>query len=196
MAKKKKRKDKKKDRKRTNRLPTDLASMLDQCESPIERRLLRALRFALPDGVALFCQAPIGMYRADFLAQRADLRVVIEADGREFHTSPEQREYDQRRDEYMIKKGYRVLRYTGSQIAADARTCAAGVVAVFESTPIPKPATRITRAEVRRRTRANTIARRNRKLAASNEYRLRRDSQPLPPSPPPIPRHIGTIVHF
>lgn len=196
MAKKKKRKDKKQARKRPKRLPTDLATMLGQCESPIERQLLYALWRALHGVAVLHTQVPIGMYRADFLAQRADLRVVIEADGREFHTSPEQREYDQRRDEYMIKKGYRVLRYTGSQIAADARTCAAGVVAVFESTPIPDPATRITRAEVRRRTRANTIARRNRKLAASNEYRLRRDSQPLPPSPPPTPRHIGTIVHF
>lgn len=197
-----KHKKKQKRAKQQRKLPTDLATMLDQCESPIERRLLRALRFALPDGVVLCCQAPVGMYRADFLAERADLRVVIEADGREFHTSPEQREYDQRRDEYMIKKGYRVLRYTGSQITADARTCAAGVVAVFESTPIPEPKPRISRADRRERTRRNTAGRRAHRLAVANAALLRQHEWTPPPLAParpaeaPAVRHIGTILSF
>lgn len=94
------------------------------CQSPIEVRLLRALVEALPPGARLRVQVPIGCYFADFAIECGQSRYVVEADGKAWHTSPEQREYDARRDAFMRGKGWTVVRFTGSEIARDSRQCA------------------------------------------------------------------------
>lgn len=70
-------------------------------------------------------QYQIGRYRADFMLSVVDdrdqeHRFVIECDGHDFHEkTKEQAAKDKARDRYMTAHGYRVFRYTGSEIYAD-----------------------------------------------------------------------------
>lgn len=82
------------------------------------------------EGACLIPQAMIMGYRADFLLlakfhARSDLsRVVVECDGHDYHErTKEQAAYDRRRDREMTAAGYRVFRFTGSEIFRDALGC-------------------------------------------------------------------------
>lgn len=93
------------------------------CESPIEKiaylhLLIFVDRSACECGGGSFeTQVPIGNYRADFVAVSQGLRVVIECDGHEFHVVDKvQARADRKRDRVMQSMGYRVLRYTGSEL--------------------------------------------------------------------------------
>lgn len=85
--------------------------------------------------VIVWNQAPIDPYRVDFLiaAARTDepgdqLFLVVEADGYEFHQrTREQATRDYGRDRDLQKRGYRVMRFTGSEIHADPVQCAQSV---------------------------------------------------------------------
>lgn len=123
-------------------------------ESPIERNLLiaiseialsREIPEAYEDPRDLFLevdegwfyrvetQAPIGPYRADILlTSRSDeeVAIVVECDGREWHTSPAQIARDRKRDRYMEALGYTVLRFTGHEIHCMADRCAREVMRV------------------------------------------------------------------
>ena len=68
----------------------------------------------------LECQFAIGIYRADFLMGN---RLIIELDGHESHTTKEQRYYDHKKQRFMTKEGYIVIRFTGSEIFVDPRKC-------------------------------------------------------------------------
>lgn len=68
-------------------------------------------------------QHPIGPYFADFYFPDKD--VVLEIDGKDYHSSPEQIKHDRVRDDYMNKKGLIVIRATGSM----ANTNPSGVLA-------------------------------------------------------------------
>lgn len=80
-------------------------------ESPIERRLLFALRSR---GYYPRTQVPCGKYSIDiaFPVQR----ITIECDGKTYHSSPQQKAHDRKKDRFLRKNGWRVLRFTGSQI--------------------------------------------------------------------------------
>lgn len=68
------------------------------------------------------CQKGIGKYRADFEVELVGtpIKYIIECDGHEFHEkTKEQAKYDKQRERYFIKCGYRVLRYSGSEIYND-----------------------------------------------------------------------------
>ncbi len=131
------------------------AELILQTESPIEGLLLGALykdhdlhdftvHFAgcVNDPVESVCgtvfiyqQATIAPYRVDFLiddssspnaAQRR--WIVIECDGHDFHErTKDQVRRDRARDRFLQSKGCRVLRFTGSEIWADAEACAAEI---------------------------------------------------------------------
>lgn len=118
-------------------------------ESPIEQLFYSALMavckvssfedhtlvgVSLPDrwpepkecGGHVFCfpQAPIGKYRADYVLFACDgphpTPVVVEIDGHDWHDRDEkQRRYEKRRDRFMQSKGFKVARYTGSEVHAD-----------------------------------------------------------------------------
>jgi len=64
-------------------------------------------------------QARINNYYADFLVSQGETRVVVECDGRDFHNPFR----DQLRDQQLNQLGYRVLRFTGSEIYHDIRSC-------------------------------------------------------------------------
>lgn len=77
-------------------------------------------------------QAPVGSYKADFLAWfshgKHHAGVVIECDGHEFHErTKEQAGRDKKRDREIVGHGYPVLRFTGTEIFKDPMGCAAQV---------------------------------------------------------------------
>lgn len=95
-------------------------------ESPIEARLYDALFEAEIFEVRL--QFPVGPYRADLAIPYA--KIAIEADGADYH---QDKSRDKKRDSYFKSQGWRVLRFTGSQIYRDPEGCAETVKQVLES---------------------------------------------------------------
>lgn len=122
-------------------------------QSPIEDRLLGAMlwieqdwagfpkfmdfhqpaTYRAPDpepGVDFFLtpQAKFGTYRADFclwfVCGRSKGGVVIECDGHDFHEkTKEQAARDKKRDREILKAGFPVMRFSGSEIFKDTPSC-------------------------------------------------------------------------
>lgn len=127
-----------------------------RCESPIELMFLaafiveladdspdliidfsssnRCVHYPREDSCSFAAQADLGQYRSDFYIEMATyqtvwLRVAIECDGHEFHErTKEQARRDRRRDRWMQSNGIAILRFTGSEIWENARTCALQVI--------------------------------------------------------------------
>lgn len=98
-------------------------------QSPIERDFAEALgHFSLwmqDHGVSVSLQEPIGPFRADFvLRMRGQSPLVVECDGKRFHSSKEQRERDAARDAYMGRITLRVHRIAGHALYAHPTLCA------------------------------------------------------------------------
>jgi hypothetical protein len=72
-------------------------------------------------------QASIGPYRADILIKCGDRHLVVECDGAEYHSSPDQVQRDKRRDRWCAARGFHVMRFSGSEINRDPRGCASEV---------------------------------------------------------------------
>jgi very-short-patch-repair endonuclease len=69
-------------------------------------------------------QAVIGKYRVDFLLTYQSgisvHRIIVELDGHNFHEkNKHQRSYEKARDRFLIKSGYQVIHFTGSDVCAD-----------------------------------------------------------------------------
>ena len=92
-------------------------------ESPIEWKLLHWLREYNIDFIP---QYEISPYRADFAIPA--LHVIVECDGKEYHTSDEQIARDKERDAYMEKLGWKVFRFTGSEINRNPQECAKEII--------------------------------------------------------------------
>jgi very-short-patch-repair endonuclease len=78
-----------------------------------ERKLWWKLRELAAAGTHFRRQATIGPYFADFACHTN--RLVIEIDGGQHDTSV-QRNRDRRRDEYLRRNGYRVLRFWNNDV--------------------------------------------------------------------------------
>lgn len=88
---------------------------------------------ANPPGICALHQHVLGNYRVDYCLTRAFRRltdsgseiafeppVVVELDGHAFHDKDKhQRSYEKARDRYLVKQGYRVLHFTGSDVVRD-----------------------------------------------------------------------------
>jgi len=81
-----------------------------KCQSPIERRLYDTLIFT---GYSPRTQVPCGHFSIDIVLPG---RIAIECDGAAYHSSPKQKSHDRKKDQYLRKNGYTVLRFTGRQI--------------------------------------------------------------------------------
>jgi very-short-patch-repair endonuclease len=116
----------------------NIANYLSKCESPIEQILFTTLYFSgIKESqymvfVEYRTQETIEVeghkYRADILVHAYDtnktINIVVECDGHDFHEkTPEQAKRDKKRDRDMIKAGYHVLRFTGSEIVNDPFAC-------------------------------------------------------------------------
>lgn len=123
---------------------------IDRCESPIEQRLLTALWQTWPECEAtglrwqdgteinvcgksgetyLIQQVRWGKFRLDFAlwdaSESEEISMAIECDGHDFHErTREQAKRDRSRDRELTAAGITVLRFTGSEIHADAEGCA------------------------------------------------------------------------
>ena len=67
-------------------------------------------------------QRKIGKYRVDFLCyfMPDKQKYIIECDGHDFHEkTKEQVKYDKQRERFFVSNGYKVLRYSGSEIFND-----------------------------------------------------------------------------
>jgi REase_MTES_1575 len=76
--------------------------------------------FDVPDWRAhtyLLQQLPVAGYRLDFALQRGDTNIAIELDGHDFHERTKQQAMrDKSRDRKLTELGWRVLRFTGSEV--------------------------------------------------------------------------------
>ncbi|WFR74053.1 DUF559 domain-containing protein [Prescottella defluvii] len=90
-----------------------------------ERLLARALnrrRCPLP------ANEPVGPYVCDFVDARA--KVVVEVDGREFHSAPDVFRSDRRRQNWLVQQGWLVLRYAAYDVLTDPDAVAEEIVAI------------------------------------------------------------------
>ena len=67
-------------------------------------------------------QLQTNVFRIDFAFPAAGLGVEI--DGHNFHSSREQRRGDAQRDRALLMDGWSMMRFTGTEIEADATACA------------------------------------------------------------------------
>ncbi len=80
-----------------------------------------------PCGAYLTPQHPVGPYKVDFLLTQSGIGpdeiltpVVVELDGHDFHDKDKrQRSYEKARDRHLVKAGFRVIHFTGSDVVAD-----------------------------------------------------------------------------
>lgn len=86
-------------------------------ESPIEEAFYNASQGRLK----LQPQHKIGPYRVDFAVLHR--MVVIELDGHEYHKTREQRTSDAQRQRYLEAHGWRVIRFTGSEVYKNPQAC-------------------------------------------------------------------------
>ena len=105
------------------------SEMLDLCESPIERDLLvQILKESDERGCDVTPQLEVAGYRIDIAIVHGGIRLAVEADGFDFHErTPQQAEHDRSRDRVLVRAGWTVLRFTGSEVRRDAAQCAAEV---------------------------------------------------------------------
>lgn len=87
-------------------------------KSPLEDTLKRALEIRK---IHFTTQEKIGKYRVDFFFPQG--RLVVEADGKEYHSSEEQRLKDFERMCEIMRKGYALLRFRGTDIYKDVEGC-------------------------------------------------------------------------
>jgi very-short-patch-repair endonuclease len=74
-------------------------------------------------------QVVVGIYRVDFVVNG---KYVIEIDGHEFHKTKEQREHDYIRERYLVKHGFIVIRFTGTEVFLSCASCAVEAVKIID----------------------------------------------------------------
>lgn len=89
----------------------DKISSQHMCESYIEERLYNALK---NNGFNPIPQVRCGPYRIDLALY--EYRLAIECDGKEWHSTPEQKRHDAKKNYYLKKNGWKVCRLSGKTI--------------------------------------------------------------------------------
>jgi hypothetical protein len=82
---------------------------------------------ALPaDKLLLVPQFAWSYYRSDWAIYNPATKsaLLVECDGKDFHSSTQQRAHDAKKDADALLRGYLTMRFTGSQIHRDADGCA------------------------------------------------------------------------
>ena len=82
-------------------------------QTPAEKRVWARIRNHQLANLPIRRQHPIGPYVVDFCCEPA--QVVIEIDG-DSHTEPEQQAFDEQRTAWLEECGYRVIRFTNTEI--------------------------------------------------------------------------------
>jgi very-short-patch-repair endonuclease len=125
-----------------------LFGIYERCESPAEARLcvhLLARSMEIPGEI--FSQHPVvagcANYRADFAIVSYEgetpFKICVEVDGHDFHErTKEQAARDRARDRVMTLAGWRVMRFTGSEVWKNPESCAAQVADLAELLSYPE----------------------------------------------------------
>lgn len=97
-------------------------------ETDIERLLRKSLeRKGLTEGSDFYIQHPVkGGYILDFAFP--DKMICVEADGDPFHSGEKARKRDAIKNFILKKKGWKVLRFWGSEIYEDVDACVQKIV--------------------------------------------------------------------
>lgn len=114
--------------KQLNAISDSLEIIEKSCESPIERQFGTAAAIALSrTSLRIVPQYPLQNYRYDFAILhpvREQVLALVECDGKEFHSTAEQRANDRRKDAAAEEVGTFVIRYSGAAITRDPMDCA------------------------------------------------------------------------
>lgn len=95
----------------------------------IERLFLETFDSINESGEVEMCynlepQKAIGIYKVDFVYGTC----IVEIDGHESHKTKEQREHDYKRERYLMKKGYTVMRFMGTEVFLEPKKCVMEVI--------------------------------------------------------------------
>ena len=114
------------------------APKLRRAMTDAEKRLWWHLRARLPlSGTHFRRQVPIGPYVADFAC--LGHKLIIEVDGDQ-HGSDEAMAYDARRDAYLKREGFRLLRFTNREVMIELDAVLDTIhAALVAATPTPYP---------------------------------------------------------
>lgn len=77
-------------------------------------------------------------YRVDFILM--DARLIIELDGHDYHSNPDQLDYDSKRQRYLTRAGFTLIRFTGRQIVKNCNACVLEVRDTYSEIMQRKPA--------------------------------------------------------
>ena len=83
-------------------------------------------------------QWPCEIYKADFMLKLTDTPqyyvrdFIVEIDGHDYHKTKKQRHDDYERERFFLKKGFGIIRFTGSEVYVDARRCARETLEIVE----------------------------------------------------------------
>lgn len=77
-------------------------------------------------GLMFIPQFKWSIYRSDWALYNPKTTgaMLLECDGKEFHSSEDQKAHDQKKDAAALDRGFLTMRFTGSQIHRDADGCA------------------------------------------------------------------------
>lgn len=131
----------------------------NKCESPIEKSLMAGvvavasragvrvifklkdkdinLTTATGEPMVIWPQRQVCNHRADFVVEFRGARAVVECDGHAYHErTKKQAERDRGLDRAFQREGFRVFRFTGSEIWAGREVCAATLIRDLQSATI------------------------------------------------------------
>jgi very-short-patch-repair endonuclease len=110
------------------------ARSMRQQTSPIEDKLWSRLRNKQLNGTKFARQVVIGPYIVDFVARSH--KFVVELDG---DSHGNRAEYDAMRTQFLEQQGYRVIRFSNSDVVGNLDGVLEAIVLAIESSPLPDP---------------------------------------------------------
>lgn len=99
-----------------------------------EARLWYHLRAKRLGGIKFSRQVPIGPYTVDFAARSH--KVVVELDG---DSHAHQERYDARRTVWLEEQGYRVIRFSNSDMMTNESAVLRAIIDALGTAPLPNP---------------------------------------------------------
>ena len=121
---------------RRQHLKTAFAAHLREDMTDTERRLWAILRSKQMGGLKFRRQQPIGPYIVDFYCSTAKL--VIELDGDQ-HGADHNALYDEARSDWLMQRGYRVLRFPNADVFKKQQFIIDSIVRALEEHDVPLP---------------------------------------------------------
>ena len=97
-------------------------------ESPMEKLFLKD---CVTLGIRIEPQVKIGRYRADFAIK--ERKIIVEIDGKEWHSSKKQIKKDLEREDYLYNLGWSIIRITGSEVYQNGEEIAAEIKGFLNS---------------------------------------------------------------